>query len=119
MSVQKNSFQEIQVELNEFRDYDLVNLRVWAEPRDGGSERTALSVMAAGWRPIWACGSLSALTAFPVLSSIECLTIFADPKPHEIAGARTCAARWAEAGREVYIRVPSRGDWNDILGIAA
>ena len=38
-ALQKNSFQEIRVELNEFRGYDLINLRVWAEPRDGGSER--------------------------------------------------------------------------------
>jgi hypothetical protein len=38
-TLQKNSFQEIRVELNEFRGYDLIDLRVWAEPRDGGSER--------------------------------------------------------------------------------
>jgi hypothetical protein len=80
---------------------------------------TGLSIMAAGWRPIWACGSLGALTAFPVLGGIECLTIFADPKPHEVAGAQLCASRWAKAGREVIVRVPGHGDWNDTLGVAA
>jgi hypothetical protein len=38
-TLQMNSFEEIRVELTEFRGYDLVNLRVWAKPRDGGSER--------------------------------------------------------------------------------
>jgi hypothetical protein len=80
---------------------------------------TGLAIMASGWRPVWACGSLNALTAFPVLGGIECLTVFADPKPHEVAGARACAARWAEAGREADVRTPLAGDWNDSLGIAA
>jgi hypothetical protein len=75
-----------------------------------------LAVMAAGWQPIWACGSLGMLTAFPVLPGIEWLTIFADPKPHEIEGARTCATRWSAAGREAVVRMPGlRGDWNDVL----
>ena len=81
---------------------------------------TGLSLMAAGWRPIWACGSLDALRRFPLLSGIEALTIFADPKPHEIAGARACADRWAEAGREAIVRIPrTKGDWNDVLQQAA
>ncbi len=81
---------------------------------------SGLAVMAAGWRPIWAAGSLGALIAFPVLDGIECLTVFADPKPHEIAGARACAARWAAAGREAVVRIPQAGgDWNDLLRAAA
>jgi hypothetical protein len=81
---------------------------------------TGLAVMATGWRPIWACGSLNGLKQFPVLAVIGCLTIFADPKPHEVAGARACAARWAAAGREAVVRIPNpRGDWNDLLRAAA
>jgi hypothetical protein len=76
---------------------------------------TSLAVMAAGWRPLWAAGSLDAIRRFPVLSGIECLTIFADPKPREVAGARACAYRWAEAGREAIVRIPRNGDWNDAL----
>jgi hypothetical protein len=38
-TVQKNKFAEIRVELAEFRGHDLVNIRVWAERRDGGAER--------------------------------------------------------------------------------
>jgi hypothetical protein len=80
---------------------------------------TGLSIMAAGWRPIWACGSLGGLRSFPVLGGIECLTVFADPKSHELEGARACAARWEEAGREVRIYAPAliNGDWNDVLKV--
>ena len=74
-----------------------------------------LAVIAAGWRPIWAAGSLEAVRRFPVLTGVECLTIFADPKPHEVAGARACADRWEEAGREVIVWTPRGGDWNDAL----
>lgn len=81
---------------------------------------TGLAVMAAGWRPIWACASLGALERFPILAGIEALTIFADPKPNEVAGARACAARWAAAGREAVVRIPQAGgDWNDRLRAAA
>jgi Toprim domain len=76
---------------------------------------TSLAVMVAGWRPVWAAGSLDAIRRFPVLPGIECLTIFADPKPHEVAGARACAYRWSEAGREVRMPIPRNGDWNDAL----
>jgi hypothetical protein len=79
---------------------------------------TGLAIMAAGWAPVWACGSLGALTAFPVLSGIECVTVFADGKAHEIEGARTCARRWADAGREARVWVPHDGrDFNDILRV--
>jgi len=77
---------------------------------------TGLAIMAAGWRPIWAAGSIAAVRSFPVLGGIECLTIFADPKPHEVDGARACARRWSEAGREAIVHIPSgSGDWNDVL----
>jgi hypothetical protein len=79
---------------------------------------TGLAIMNIGWRPIWACGSLDRLRRFPVLGGIEALTIFADPKPHEIEGARECALRWQEAGREAWIKRNSRGDFNDVLRVA-
>ena len=77
---------------------------------------TGLSIIAAGWRPVWACGSLGMLRRFPILAGIAALTAFADPKPHEIEGARACAQRWGESGREAFVYVPpSDGDWNAIL----
>jgi len=32
-----------------------------------------------------------------------------------VAGARACADRWKEAGREVIVWTPRGGDWNDVL----
>jgi hypothetical protein len=79
---------------------------------------TGLAIMAAGWRPVWACGSLGKLKCFPVLGGIECLTVFSDPKPHEVEGARSCAKRWAEARREARLFIPPEGtDFNDVLGV--
>jgi Toprim domain len=81
---------------------------------------TGLSIAAAGWSPIWVAGSLNMLTRFPVLSGIECLTIFSDAKAHEVDGARACAARWAAAGREAVVWIPPAvGDWNFALGRGA
>jgi hypothetical protein len=37
--IAKNKTEEIRVELSEFHGHDLVNLRIWADPRDGGAER--------------------------------------------------------------------------------
>jgi hypothetical protein len=39
--IRKNAREEIRVELSEFNGYDLVNIRVWVEPRDGGAEYIA------------------------------------------------------------------------------
>ncbi len=80
---------------------------------------TSLSVMQAGWRPVWACGSSGAIATFPVLPGIECLTIFgdADANGAGIKAARACAARWAASGREATVHVPrgADSDWNDVL----
>ena len=37
--IRKNAAEEIRVELSEFNGHQLINIRVWTEPRNGGSER--------------------------------------------------------------------------------
>src|SRR3954454_22415283 len=37
--IRKNALEEIRVELSEYNGHDLINLRVWADPRNGGAER--------------------------------------------------------------------------------
>jgi len=77
---------------------------------------TGLAIMAAGWVPVWACGSLNALRCYPVLGGVQSLTIFSDPKPQEIEGACACAARWRAARKEALVRLPNAGgDFNDVL----
>jgi putative DNA primase/helicase len=76
---------------------------------------TGLSVLNAGWAPVWALGSAGAISTFPVLAGVESLTIFADHDPAGIRAARECQARWREAGRECRILAPpcTGTDWND------
>ena len=76
---------------------------------------TSLSVMQRfRWRPVWAAGSADAIRAFPVLGGIGALTVFADVDRAGMEAARSCVARWAEAGREARICRPPRGDFNDL-----
>lgn len=80
---------------------------------------TAISVLqVAGWAPIWAACSAGAITTFPVLGGVECLTIFADADETGagIKAARACANRWLEAGRQAIVHFPdiAGSDWNDV-----
>jgi hypothetical protein len=76
---------------------------------------TALSAMQRfGWRPVWAACSAGGIRRFPVLPSIENITIFADQDTAGIEAARTCAGRWRNAGREARILAPTQGDFNDL-----
>jgi hypothetical protein len=78
---------------------------------------TSLAIMRhAGWRPVWAVGSAGGIRGFPVLSGIECLTIFpdADASGTGQKAAEACAQRWLAAGHEVAIVTPPVGqDWDD------
>ena len=38
-TIRKNALEEIRVGLSEFNGYELLQLRVWTEPRGGGAER--------------------------------------------------------------------------------
>lgn len=66
---------------------------------------TSLACMAMGLKPMWACLSAGGIAAFPVLSGIEALTIFADNDSSSAGerSAQACAARWRAAGRECRI----------------
>lgn len=76
---------------------------------------TALSVMQAGWQPVWALGSATSIDSFPVLAGVESLTIFADHDPPGIEAANACAERWRAAGREARVAYPQsiNSDFND------
>jgi putative DNA primase/helicase len=80
----------------------------------GEGLETCLAAMSLGLRPAWSLGSKGAIGKFPVLSGIECLTIFAEPDAE--AEAQECAARWDEAGRAVlFTRAFGAKDINDVL----
>ena len=78
---------------------------------------TAFAVLAAGWRPVWACLSAGMIARLPALPGIEAITVFADADAAGLAAAETCAARWREAGRETRIIRPGRmgADFADVF----
>lgn len=78
----------------------------------------ALTIIGAGWRPVWAALSAGGIADFPVLPGIECLTIFGDADPTGLAAAQECQARWRAAGRECVIVLPPHDgtDWNQWRG---
>jgi len=81
---------------------------------------SALTVICAGWQPVWACGSAGAIERFPILPGIESLTIFADADRAGMAVAAACQARWVNAGLECRILAPpdEGADWNDVVRAA-
>ncbi len=81
---------------------------------------SALTVICAGWQPVWACGSAGAIERFPILPGIESLTIFADADRAGMAAAATCQARWVNAGLACRILAPPEDgtDWNDVVRAA-
>jgi putative DNA primase/helicase len=62
-----------------------------------------LSVLQNGWRPVWVATSAGAISRFPVLNGIECLTVFADSDAAGMNTAQSCVDRWIDAGREAEI----------------
>jgi hypothetical protein len=38
-TIRKNAAEEIRIELTQFNGHQLINVRVWTDPRDGGAER--------------------------------------------------------------------------------
>ncbi len=71
---------------------------------------TALSILQAGWSPVWALGSAGAIERFPVLPGVEHLTLWADHDDVGLAAAKTCAQRWAGSGAEATVRYPAAAD---------
>lgn len=84
----------------------------------GEGIETCLS-LAHAFRPVWACVDAGNLAALPVLAGVGSLFIAADNDPAGIKAANDCAARWANAGREVLLTQQPQNDINDALqGVA-
>jgi hypothetical protein len=83
----------------------------------GEGIESCLAAWLAGFRPVWAVGSATAIAAFPVLAGIEAITILGETGDGGAnhRAAQTCAARWIKAGREAFVVVPVvGGDLNDV-----
>jgi len=69
-----------------------------------------------GPSPVWSLLSASGVGGLPVLPGVECLWIAVDHDPAGIAAAESCAARWCNAGRHIFLLKPrtERLDLNDL-----
>jgi hypothetical protein len=67
--------------------------------------------------PTWAALSAGGVRAFPVLSGVEALAIYADHDAPGLEAARACAGRWAAAGRYAEVQWPraAGADMADLL----
>jgi len=82
---------------------------------------TCMAARQIGLRPVWACGSCSAIERFPVLPGIETLSIICERDEANRRAAIACVGRWNGAGKEVLgIWSNCGNDLNDaLLGRAA
>jgi hypothetical protein len=98
-------------------------IRLWGDDYVSGGLgiaegiETALS-LAHGFTPVWATIDAGHLSKFALIRSVECLTIAVDQDQAGIKAANECAARWASAGRTVYLTRQSTNDLNDLLEAA-
>jgi hypothetical protein len=76
---------------------------------------TALSILQAGWSPMWAVGSAGAIERFPYMPGVEHLTVWADHDDVGLKAAKMCAQRWAGSGAGATVRYPeaANSDFND------
>ncbi|MHB9878978.1 DUF7146 domain-containing protein [Pacificimonas sp. ICDLI1SI03] len=74
-----------------------------------------LALLQAGFAPVWAMATAGGIKRLPALPGIEALTIFADHDDAGIDAGRHCARQWADAGKEVALRIPDTpgADWAD------
>jgi putative DNA primase/helicase len=68
-------------------------------------------------RPVWAMGSVSGISSFPVLSGRDGLTLLAERDEASARAIEACAKRWLAAGREIIVIDPTFGDANDALKV--
>jgi putative DNA primase/helicase len=79
-----------------------------------------MSARLLGLSPSWALGSAGAIAEFPVLNSIECLSLLREHDDANKRAADACGARWHAAGREVIDIEPLAGkDLNDSIRVAS
>lgn len=82
----------------------------------GEGVETCLAARQLGYRPVWALGSVGAISFFPVLEGVKRLLILGETGKASAEAIQFCGRRWHRAGRRVQIVMPDIGsDLNDQL----
>jgi hypothetical protein len=85
----------------------------------GEGLETVIAGMMLGYRPAWSLIDAHGIDSFPVLASIDALTILVDNDASRTGqeAALACSKRWTAAGREVFRVIPTipETDINDVV----
>lgn len=82
----------------------------------GEGVETALAARQLGLTPVWATGSVSVISKFPLIDGVETLRILGETGEASAQAIRLCGNRWSRAGRKVRVIMPDAGsDLNDQL----
>lgn len=75
----------------------------------GEGIETGIAARQMGHRPVWALGSVGAISFFPVLPSVKRLLILGETGNANAEAARICGQRWQKAWRRVSLVRPQAG----------
>jgi putative DNA primase/helicase len=79
----------------------------------GEGLETCLAARELGLKPVWALGSVGAISFFPLIDGIKQLIILGEKGKESERAIRICGRRWERAGRRVKIAKPT-GDFSDL-----
>ena len=82
----------------------------------GEGVETAMAARQLGFAPVWALGSVGAISFFPLIERVKQLFILSESGDASARAVRLCGTRWHRARRKVRIVIPDIGsDLNDVL----
>ena len=83
----------------------------------GEGVETGMAARQLGLGPVWALGSVGAISFFPLVEGVKQLTILGERDEASERAIKFCGTRWRKAGRRVRVVMPNEGlsDMNDAL----
>ena len=83
----------------------------------GEGIETGMAARQLGLGPVWALGSVGAISFFPLVEGVKQLTILGERGEASARAIKFCGTRWRKAGRRVRVVMPNDGlsDMNDAL----
>ena len=83
----------------------------------GEGVETCLAARELGYAPVWALGSVGAISFFPVIAGTKQLVILGERGEASRQAIEMCGRRWRKAGHKVRVIMPNEGlsDLNDVL----
>jgi hypothetical protein len=83
----------------------------------GEGVETCMAARQLGLGPVWALGSVGAISFLPIVDKVRQLIILGEAGAASVRAIQLCSKRWRAAGRRVRIAMPDPGlsDFNDVL----